>query len=156
MTSYSNLHLVFEQMRIRAKNHAQSSTKPGDSASPEPPRVLIIGPENSGKTSACKILTNYAVKSGRLCTPMLVNVDPGEVRSPRPPMFIAKPYLLCRELGLFRGHYLRPSYLLQSQLLLPPAHWVLLPLRHPQRCPQLHFCLLSTGMATRTLNAINP
>lgn len=75
MVSYSNLHVVFEQMRIRAKNHTGHP-----STAPEPPRVLIIGPEDSGKTTAAKILTNYSVRVPRVCTPVLVNVDPSEVR----------------------------------------------------------------------------
>ncbi|KAG8887086.1 Cleavage polyadenylation factor subunit clp1 [Tulasnella sp. 332] len=74
MVPYSNLHIAFEQMRILAKQDVQDRP-----ASAEPPRVMVIGPENSGKTSACKILINYAVRVGsRVCTPMLVNVDPGE------------------------------------------------------------------------------
>lgn len=74
MVPYSNLHIAFERMRILAKQDVQAAT--------EPPRVMVIGPENSGKTSACKILVNYAVRVGsRVCTPALVNVDPGEVRS---------------------------------------------------------------------------
>ncbi|KAG8954256.1 Cleavage polyadenylation factor subunit clp1, partial [Tulasnella sp. 424] len=73
MVSYSNLHVVFEQMRIRAKNHTGHP-----STAPEPPRVLIIGPEDSGKTTAAKILTNYSVRVPRVCTPVLVNVDPSE------------------------------------------------------------------------------
>lgn len=50
-----------------------------DGDSSEPPRVLIMGPENSGKTSVCKILTNYAVRAGQGWAPLLVNTDPGEV-----------------------------------------------------------------------------
>ncbi|KAG9003471.1 Cleavage polyadenylation factor subunit clp1 [Tulasnella sp. JGI-2019a] len=72
MIPYSNLHVAFERMRILAKQDSAP-------ANAEPPRVMVIGPENSGKTSACKILVNYAVRVGsRVCTPVLVNVDPGE------------------------------------------------------------------------------
>lgn len=73
MWSYMNLHVAFEQMRIRARR---------DSEAP-PPRVLLLGQESSGKTTACKILANYAVRAGVGWSPMLVNVDPGEVRSGR-------------------------------------------------------------------------
>lgn len=85
MASYANLHLAFEQMRIRARREERRSTE-GESGMNEdeeesnPPRVLIIGPENSGKTTACKILLNYAVRGMATCTPMYVNLDPSEVR----------------------------------------------------------------------------
>ena len=38
------------------------------------PRVLLVGPDNAGKTSLAKILTSYAVKMGR--QPVVVNLDP--------------------------------------------------------------------------------
>lgn len=81
MASYMNLHLAFEQMRIRALYAARGSPPPGDaSGAPDgPPRVLIVGPENAGKSTACKILMNYAVRAGQDWAPMLVNVDPSEV-----------------------------------------------------------------------------
>jgi polyribonucleotide 5'-hydroxyl-kinase len=40
------------------------------------PRVLIVGPKESGKTSLAKILIAYAVKLGR--TPILVDLDPAD------------------------------------------------------------------------------
>ncbi|KAJ3712227.1 Pre-mRNA cleavage complex II protein Clp1-domain-containing protein [Lentinula raphanica] len=88
MSAYGNLHIAFEQMRVKAlaKLHgspilefahtAQSKSQSDSSA--EPPRVLILGPENSGKTSICKILVNYAVRAGQEWSPILVNVDPNE------------------------------------------------------------------------------
>lgn len=82
MAAYANLHIAFEQMRVRAlaKLHG-SPLPPGDEppTAPEPPRVLVLGPENSGKTTVCKILTNYAVRAGQGWSPLLVNVDPSEV-----------------------------------------------------------------------------
>lgn len=81
MAAYANLHIAFEQMRVRAlaKFHG-SPLPPGDEppTAPEPPRVLVLGPENSGKTTVCKILTNYAVRAGQNWSPLLVNVDPSE------------------------------------------------------------------------------
>lgn len=81
MSAYMNLHLVLEQMRVRALSSAQGSPIISNSSGlPEgPPRVLILGPENAGKTSACKILANYAVRVGQDWCPMFVNVDPSEV-----------------------------------------------------------------------------
>ncbi|EJD05703.1 Clp1-domain-containing protein [Fomitiporia mediterranea MF3/22] len=80
MAAYMNLHLAFEQMRVRALSSARGTPLPTDSSSvPDgPPRVLVVGPENAGKTTACKILANYAVRTGQGWAPMFVNVDPGE------------------------------------------------------------------------------
>lgn len=83
MAAYANLHLAFEQMRVRALSALHGSPPSEHDANPgassEPPRVLVLGPENSGKTTVCKILTNYAVRSGQGWTPVLVNLDPSEV-----------------------------------------------------------------------------
>lgn len=76
-----NLHLAFEQMRARALSKSRNSPTPYEAAGiPEgPPRVLILGPENAGKTTACKTLINYAVRSGQQWAPMFINVDPSDV-----------------------------------------------------------------------------
>lgn len=65
MLEYANLHFALETMR----EEAQDSGKDG-------PRVLLLGPENAGKTSLAKILTAYATKVGR--QPLVVNLDPTE------------------------------------------------------------------------------
>lgn len=81
MNAYMNLHLAFEQMRARALSKSRNSPTPYEAAGiPEgPPRVLILGPENAGKTTACKTLINYAVRSGQQWAPMFINVDPSDV-----------------------------------------------------------------------------
>ncbi|KAF2739107.1 pre-mRNA cleavage complex II protein-like protein Clp1 [Polyplosphaeria fusca] len=61
MVAYANAHLALEGLRDRGGLEGG-------------PRVLVVGPENAGKTSLCKILTAYAVKVGR--QPMMVNLDP--------------------------------------------------------------------------------
>ncbi|KAL4887566.1 hypothetical protein BJY04DRAFT_176214 [Aspergillus karnatakaensis] len=65
MVEYANVHFALESLRAEAK----ASGKDG-------PRVLILGPEDAGKTSLSKILTAYAVKVGR--EPVVVNLDPTE------------------------------------------------------------------------------
>ncbi|OGE58227.1 hypothetical protein PENARI_c001G08228 [Penicillium arizonense] len=65
MMEYANVHFALETMR----EEAQSIGKDG-------PRVLLLGPENAGKTSVAKILTAYATKVGR--QPLVVNLDPTE------------------------------------------------------------------------------
>ena len=78
MNAYGNLHIAFEQMRVRALAKVRDHS---DSKDADPPRVLVLGPENSGKTSVCKILVNYAARAGQAWTPLLANVDPSEVLS---------------------------------------------------------------------------
>lgn len=65
MMSYANLHLALENLRI----DALSSGRDG-------PRVLVLGPEDAGKTSLVKLLTAYATRCGR--QPLAVNLDPKE------------------------------------------------------------------------------
>ncbi|KAI5124303.1 hypothetical protein M0805_008911 [Coniferiporia weirii] len=80
MDAYMNLHLAFEQMRVRSLRRTRDSPSMDEATGvPEgPPRVLVLGPENAGKTTACKVLTNYAVRAGQDWAPMFVNVDPSE------------------------------------------------------------------------------
>lgn len=81
MTAYANLHIAFEQMRVKALAHLRGSPIPDGPSrvTSESPRVLVLGPENSGKTSACKVLVNYAARSRMGWVPVLVNTDPREV-----------------------------------------------------------------------------
>ena len=65
MISYANLHFALEKLR----EDAVSLQKDG-------PRVLVLGPENAGKTSLVKLLTAYATRSGR--QPVSVNLDTKE------------------------------------------------------------------------------
>jgi polyribonucleotide 5'-hydroxyl-kinase len=63
MVQYVNTHFALENARVAA----QANNGMG-------PRVLLVGPENSGKTSLIKMLTAYAIKSGR--QPIVANLDP--------------------------------------------------------------------------------
>lgn len=65
MVSYANAHFALENMRQQAVMNDK-----------EGPRVMVVGPENAGKTSLVKVLTGYATKSGR--QPIVVNLDPRE------------------------------------------------------------------------------
>lgn len=65
MVEYANVHFALETMRDEAK-----------AAGRDGPRVLILGPEDAGKTSLAKILTGYALKMGR--QPLVANLDPSE------------------------------------------------------------------------------
>ncbi|KAJ3339990.1 hypothetical protein HDU93_007539 [Gonapodya sp. JEL0774] len=86
MASYLNVHLALEEAR------ADSLTSQGfveDEHRMEGPRVLIVGPSDSGKTSLAKILLNYAIKEGR--TPLFVDIDPGEASVTIPGSLSATP-----------------------------------------------------------------
>jgi polyribonucleotide 5'-hydroxyl-kinase len=65
MYQYSNTHFALEDLRNQA-----------DSTGGFGPRVLLVGPENAGKTALAKILTAYAVKQER--RPVMVSLDPRE------------------------------------------------------------------------------
>lgn len=65
MVSYANTHFALDGLR----NAASSNGHDG-------PRVLVVGPSNSGKTSLVKLLTSYATRTGR--QPLVVNTDSRE------------------------------------------------------------------------------
>lgn len=65
MTMYINLHFALERIR------EQATVTLGQG-----PRVLLLGPDNAGKTSLAKLLTAYANRNGR--QPIVVNLDPKE------------------------------------------------------------------------------
>lgn len=65
MVSYANTHFALEKLRHQAVGNGK-----------EGPRVLIVGPENAGKTSLVKVLTGYATRIGR--QPVVVNLDSRE------------------------------------------------------------------------------
>ncbi|KIW81856.1 hypothetical protein Z517_04882 [Fonsecaea pedrosoi CBS 271.37] len=62
MNEYINTHFSLESLRSQAQGTGR-----------EGPRVLILGPEDAGKTSLAKILTGYASRSAR--SPVVVNLD---------------------------------------------------------------------------------
>lgn len=62
MMAYLNCHFALDRLRT---------------AEGQGPRVMIVGPSDSGKTSLIKILASYALKLGR--NPVVVNLDPSEV-----------------------------------------------------------------------------
>ena len=65
MITYANVHFAVENLR----EYARASNTLG-------PRILIVGPDNAGKTSLVKLLAAYATRSGR--KPVVANVDPKE------------------------------------------------------------------------------
>ena len=65
MTFYVNVSNALEGLRVTA----EKDDKPG-------PNVLVAGPTDVGKTTLCRILLNYAVRSAR--TPVFVDLDLGQ------------------------------------------------------------------------------
>ena len=64
MLDYINAHAVLEQRRQRASRKEIA-----------PPRVMIVGPPDSGKSTLLRILLNYATRVNR--APLMVDLDTG-------------------------------------------------------------------------------
>ena len=79
MVPYVNTHFALEKLREEA------STKGG-----EGPRVLVVGPNNAGKTSLVKMLASYAIKMER--QPMVINTDNREGMLSVPGCLTATPF----------------------------------------------------------------
>ena len=65
MASYANAHFALDGLRDAAADAGGLG-----------PRVLVVGPENAGKTSLAKMLSAYAMRGG--AQPIVVNMDPRE------------------------------------------------------------------------------
>jgi polyribonucleotide 5'-hydroxyl-kinase len=68
---YANLHQRLEARREEAKATGIAG-----------PRVLVVGPTDSGKSSLCRILCAYACRVGRAPTFVDVDIGQGEVSVP--------------------------------------------------------------------------
>ncbi|KAG0049992.1 hypothetical protein BGZ83_005199 [Gryganskiella cystojenkinii] len=80
MVSYLNMHLALEQRRVlvsQGKNNGQG------------PRVLIVGPNDVGKTSLSKLLLSYALRQSR--QPIYVDLDCSEGSITMPGCLTATP-----------------------------------------------------------------
>ncbi|KAF1817406.1 hypothetical protein P152DRAFT_445498 [Eremomyces bilateralis CBS 781.70] len=64
MNVYANVHFALERLRGGVENARDGETRP---------RVLVVGPDDAGKTSLVKMLAGYAIRSGR--RPVVVNLD---------------------------------------------------------------------------------
>ncbi|KAG0325485.1 Cleavage polyadenylation factor subunit clp1 [Dissophora globulifera] len=71
MTSYINMHLALEQRRVLAtQNNGQG------------PRVMIVGPNDVGKTSLSKMLLSYALRQNRQPTYVDLDCSEGSITMP--------------------------------------------------------------------------
>lgn len=155
MNAYANLSLIFEQMRLRAWLAARSQTadikiinssnNAAAAGVPDaPPRILVIGPESSGKTTACKLLANYAVRTDAKWSPMLINLDTSEV-SLIPPSGHKYPVNTVagsfRVVGQSQGQSPHVLLIHPYQLSRLQIDWVQQLLLHRQRFPHQRSCL---------------
>ncbi|KAG8733061.1 hypothetical protein FRC11_008942 [Ceratobasidium sp. 423] len=124
MVPLINIHTAFEQMRILA-HRALTANRP-ETAKSRPPRVLVLGPENSGKTSACKIWCNYAIR-GRSWCPTLINLDVNDGGWTIPGTMSACPLSsaipTCTPANPFGATATSAPTALSSSALLPMVHW---------------------------------
>ncbi|XP_030513567.1 protein CLP1 homolog [Rhodamnia argentea] len=70
MVSYVNVHAILDARRNRAKASAS------DSESPQGPRVIVVGPTDSGKSTLTRMLLSWAAKQG--WKPTFVDLDIGQ------------------------------------------------------------------------------
>ncbi|XP_010909089.1 protein CLP1 homolog [Elaeis guineensis] len=71
MVSYVNVHAILDGRRIRAKTSQGS-----DKDSSQGPRVIVVGPMDSGKSSLCRMLLSWGCKQG--WKPTFVDLDIGQ------------------------------------------------------------------------------
>ncbi|KAI9637324.1 Pre-mRNA cleavage complex II protein Clp1-domain-containing protein [Dioszegia hungarica] len=72
-----SLHLALERQRILARRHIAGSDAPAyDAPVTRGPRVMVLGPPNSGKTTVVKNLVNMALGSGMGWSPGVIGLDP--------------------------------------------------------------------------------
>ncbi|XP_050224930.1 protein CLP1 homolog [Mercurialis annua] len=72
MVSYVNVHAVLEGRRNRAKASSNSNA----SESFQGPRVIVVGPTDSGKSTLARMLVSWAAKQG--WKPTFVDLDIGQ------------------------------------------------------------------------------
>ncbi|KAI4320436.1 hypothetical protein MLD38_033918 [Melastoma candidum] len=70
MVSYVNVHAVLDARRNRAR------ASPAGSESSQGPRVIVVGPTDSGKSTLSKMLLSWAAKQG--WKPTFVDLDIGQ------------------------------------------------------------------------------
>uniref|UniRef100_A0A0E0NBR2 Protein CLP1 homolog n=1 Tax=Oryza rufipogon TaxID=4529 RepID=A0A0E0NBR2_ORYRU len=73
MVVYVNTHAILDARRARARAAAAQGAPPEAS---QGPRVIIVGPSDSGKSTLCKMLLSWAAKQG--WKPTYVDLDIGQ------------------------------------------------------------------------------
>ncbi|TVU33077.1 hypothetical protein EJB05_24862 [Eragrostis curvula] len=73
MVIYVNTHAILDARRARARAAAAQG---GDPEASQGPRVIVVGPTDSGKSTLCKMLLSWAAKIG--WKPTYVDLDIGQ------------------------------------------------------------------------------
>ncbi|RLN07464.1 hypothetical protein C2845_PM11G01370 [Panicum miliaceum] len=73
MVVYVNTHAILDARRARARAAAAQG---GDLEASQGPRVIVVGPTDSGKSTLCKMLLSWAAKLG--WKPTYVDLDIGQ------------------------------------------------------------------------------
>ncbi|KAH0890904.1 hypothetical protein HID58_053333 [Brassica napus] len=71
MVSYVNVHAILDARRRFAKAFTSTDSEP-----PQGPRVIVVGPTDSGKSTLTKMLISWAAKQG--WKPTFVDLDVGQ------------------------------------------------------------------------------
>ncbi|CAD6578790.1 MAG: Cleavage polyadenylation factor subunit clp1 [Tremellales sp. Tagirdzhanova-0007] len=77
-----NLHLALERIRLLAKRNLSSANGASPNGPSRGPRVMVIGPPSSGKTTVVKNLVNMALGSGMGWSVGVVGLDPASASHP--------------------------------------------------------------------------
>ncbi|KAF8691525.1 hypothetical protein HU200_040672 [Digitaria exilis] len=73
MVIYVNTHAILDARRARAR---AAAVQGGDLEASQGPRVIVVGPTDSGKSTLCKMLLSWAAKLG--WKPTYVDLDIGQ------------------------------------------------------------------------------
>lgn len=73
-----SLHLALERLRILARRGGEGALFTPE-GTPKGPRVMVVGPPSSGKTTVVKNLVNMALGSGMGWTVGVAGIDPSSV-----------------------------------------------------------------------------
>ncbi|KAJ6842306.1 protein CLP1-like protein [Iris pallida] len=84
MVSYVNVHAILDARRSRAK-----ASQSAELDSSQGPRVIVVGPTDSGKSSLCRMLLSWACKQG--WKPTFVDLDIGQGSITMPGCIAATP-----------------------------------------------------------------
>jgi len=75
----TSIHLALERTRLLARRYGKGVAN--QEGVERGPRVMVVGPPSSGKSSVVKALTNMALGTGMGWTPIVVGLDPSSVCS---------------------------------------------------------------------------
>lgn len=78
MVSYVNVHAVLDGRRNRAKASYSNDTD----SSQQGPRVIVVGPTDSGKSTLCRMLLSWAAKGGWKPTFVDLDIGQGSITAP--------------------------------------------------------------------------